>query len=88
VQDQEPQSQPDASAGVVSTPDEPVTSLPEDAASDEEESEEELQRRINRIKAERERLARINELSRIEAGLETKLAAKKRKESDRGVPPI
>lgn len=65
-----------------------MASLPTVIASNEEESEEELKWRINRIKVERERLARIDELSRIEAGLETKLAAKKRKESNRGVPPI
>lgn len=94
AKDQEPQPQPAASTGAVSTPDEPVASLPEDTAArdsgaaDEEESEEELRQKIHRTKEERERLARIDELSRLEARLETKLAAKKRKEGDGGVPPI
>jgi len=94
AKDQEPQPRPAASTGAVSTPDEPVSSLPEDTAArdsgaaDEEESEEELRRKIHRTREERERLARIDELSRLEARLETKLAAKKRKEGDGGVPPI
>jgi LPXTG-motif cell wall-anchored protein len=94
AKDQEPRPRPAVSTGAVSTPDEPLASLPEDTAArdsgaaDEEESEEELRRKIHRTKEERERLARIDELSRLEARLETKLAAKKRKEGDGGVPPI
>jgi hypothetical protein len=94
AKDQKPQPRPATSTGAVPTPDELGASLPEDTAArdsgvaDEEESEEELRRKIRRTKEERERLARIDELSRLEARLETKLAAKKRKEGDRGVPPI
>jgi LPXTG-motif cell wall-anchored protein len=94
AKDQKPRPRPAASTGAVSTPDEPVASLPEDTvardsgAADEEESEEELRQKIHRTKEERERLARIDELSRLEARLETRLAAKKRKEGDGGVPPI
>jgi hypothetical protein len=94
AKDQEPRPRAAASTGTGSTPGEPVASLPEDTAArdsgaaDEEESEEELRRKIHRTREERERLARIDELSRLEARLETKLAAKKRKEGDGGVPPI
>ena len=89
VKDQEPRPQSVASWGVMSRQDDSVASLPKDAAArdsgdmNEEESEEELRQRIIRAKEERERLARIDELSRLEARLETNLAAKKPKGGDR-----
>ena len=51
------------------------------AAAEEDESEEALQRRIERVKAERERLAKIEELSKVEEELERRLAAKRGAES-------
>jgi hypothetical protein len=95
AKDQEPLPRPAASPGAVSTSDEPLArGMPKDiamwdsGAANEEENEQELQQKIRRTKEERERLSRIDELSRFQARLEAKLAAKKRKEGDEGVPPI
>jgi hypothetical protein len=54
-----------------------IASTQNPATTEEDESEEALQRRIQRVKTERERLAKIDELSKLEEELERKLAAKR-----------
>jgi hypothetical protein len=59
-------------------------SVPEDVHESSSEdypdqSEEEVQRRLNRAREERESLARIFELNKLEAKLENKLANKRQR---------
>jgi hypothetical protein len=55
----------------------PATSGMNPSSEEEEESEESLRHRIQRVKEERQRLGRINELAKLEDELERRLLAKR-----------